>query len=89
MPVPTAAHGCEVFVVGVAAGWTFAFVAEEAEEVHEVAVPPSGSQFRSRDAFPALPPRLVAGDRLLRAAPGCSGSSAAVDVTTSGVSSPG
>jgi hypothetical protein len=45
------------------------FVADEAEEVHEVAVPPSGSQFRSRDAFPALLPRLIAGDRSLLSAP--------------------
>ncbi len=58
-----------VLVVGVAAGWTFAFVRDEAEEVHEIAVPPSGSQFRSRDAFPALLPRLLAGDRSLLAAP--------------------
>ncbi|WP_127128699.1 SAM-dependent chlorinase/fluorinase [Georgenia sp. SYP-B2076] len=57
-----------VLVVGVSAGATFAFVAEEAVEVYEVAVPPSGSQFRSRDAFPALLPGLVAGDRSLRAA---------------------
>jgi hypothetical protein len=52
-----------VLVVGVAAGSTFAFVAAEVDELHEVAVPPSGSQFRSRDAFPALLPRLLGGDR--------------------------
>lgn len=58
-----------VLVVGVAAGSTFAFVAEEVEDLHEVAVPASRSQFRSRDAFPALLPGLLAGDRSLLAAP--------------------
>ncbi|MFH5823377.1 hypothetical protein [Georgenia sp. AZ-5] len=55
-------------VVGVAAGCTFAFVAAEVEHLHEVAVPPTGSQFRSRDAFPELLPRLLAGDRSVLAA---------------------
>ena len=54
-----------VLVVGVAAGSTFAFLRDEVDEVHEVAVPPSGSQFRSRDAFPALLPGLLADDRSL------------------------
>ena len=58
-----------VLVVGVAAGDTFAFVSDEIEQVHEVAVPPSGSQFRSRDAFPALLPRLLGGDPAALAAP--------------------
>jgi len=58
-----------VLAVGVAAGSTFAFVAEEVDELHEVNVPPSGSQFRSRDAFPALLPGLLAGDRSLLGAP--------------------
>ncbi len=52
-----------VLVVGVAAGCTFSFLADAIEELHEVEVPPSGSQFRSRDAFPALLPALLAGDR--------------------------
>jgi len=56
-----------VLVVGVAAGSAFAFVADSVEEAYEVAVPPSGSQFRSRDAFPALLPGLLAGDRSLLA----------------------
>ncbi|MDP9496988.1 MAG: SAM-dependent chlorinase/fluorinase [Actinomycetota bacterium] len=56
-----------VLVVGVAAGSTFAFLRDEVDELHEVAVPPSGSQFRSRDAFPALLPGLLAGDPALRA----------------------
>jgi hypothetical protein len=48
--------------VGVAAGATFAFLRDEVDELHEVDVPQTSSQFRSRDAFPALLPRLVAGD---------------------------
>lgn len=44
------------FVAGVGAGSTFAFVAEEVVQLHEVAVPSSGSQFRSRDAFPLCCP---------------------------------
>ncbi len=51
-----------VRVVGVAAGSTFAFLRDEVDELHEVDVPPTSSQFRSRDAFPALLPRLVSGD---------------------------
>jgi hypothetical protein len=51
-----------VHVVGVAAGSTFAFVRDEVEQLHEVDVPPTSSQFRSRDAFPALLPRLLGGD---------------------------
>ena len=51
-----------VLVVGVAAGSTFAFVRDEVDELHEVVVPPTSSQFRSRDAFPALLPRLLDGD---------------------------
>ncbi len=56
-----------VLVVGVAAGATFAFVADAVDELFEVAVPATGSQFRSRDAFPALLPGLLAGDRALLA----------------------
>jgi hypothetical protein len=68
-PLVSARLAGGVLVVGVAAGSTFAFVAEEAEEMHEVAVPPSGSQFRSRDAFPALLPALIADDRSVLASP--------------------
>lgn len=56
-----------VLVVGVAAGSTFAFLRDEVDELHEVDVPATSSQFRSRDAFPALLPRLLAGDRSLLA----------------------
>lgn len=53
-----------VVVVGVHAGYAFAFLRDlgEALPLREVAVPETGSQFRSRDAFPALLPRLLAGD---------------------------
>ncbi|HEV2088211.1 MAG TPA: hypothetical protein VGR21_07850 [Cryptosporangiaceae bacterium] len=68
-PLVAARLGNGVLVVGVAAGATFAFLTEEIEEVYEVAVPPTGSQFRSRDAFPALLPGLLADDRALLAAP--------------------
>jgi hypothetical protein len=51
-----------VRVVGVAAGSTFAFVRDEVEELVEVDQPATGSQFRSRDAFPALLSALHAGD---------------------------
>jgi hypothetical protein len=54
-----------VLVVGVAAGSTFAFVRDEVEQAHLVDVPSSGSQFRSRDAFPPLLRRLLAGDTAL------------------------
>ena len=53
-----------VLVVGVAAGSTFAFVRDEVDALHEVEVPSTSSQFRSRDAFPALLPRLLEGASL-------------------------
>ena len=51
-----------VLVVGPNALHTFSFVAPHAETLHEVTVPATGSQFRSRDAFPPLVARLAAGD---------------------------
>ena len=54
-----------VLVVGVDAGHVFSFLGEEVEELHEVEVPDTGSQFRSRDAFPPLLPRLLADDPAL------------------------
>lgn len=65
-PLVAARLASGVHVVGVAAGSTFAFVREEVEDLFEVEVPETGSQFRSRDAFPALLPRLVAGDESVR-----------------------
>ncbi len=54
-----------VLVVGVCAGYTFSYLRESVDdwELFEVLVPETGSQFRSRDAFPPLVPRLVARDR--------------------------
>ena len=49
-------------VVGAASTYTFSFLKDEAKSLHEVEVPPTGSQFRSRDAFPGLLPALLAGD---------------------------
>lgn len=58
-----------VLVVGPNALHTFSFVAPHAESLHTVQVPATGSQFRSRDAFPPLVARLAAGDDdVLRAA---------------------
>jgi S-adenosyl-l-methionine hydroxide adenosyltransferase len=59
-----------VLVVGVDAGWTFSFLREsvDAFECYEVRVPDTGSQFRSRDAFPPLLPRLLARDETVLAA---------------------
>ncbi|SHM73071.1 SAM-dependent chlorinase/fluorinase [Cryptosporangium aurantiacum] len=51
-----------VRVVAVDAGHTFLFLRDEAVSLTELVIPESGSQFRSRDAFPALLPRVLAGD---------------------------
>lgn len=52
----------DVHVVGVNAGETFSFLRAEAEELREVNVPAEGSQFRSRDFFPAATARIVRGE---------------------------
>ena len=57
----------EVVVVAVDAGHALSFVRDEVEELHDVALPETGSQFRSRDAFPALLPRLLAGEKAMLA----------------------
>lgn len=49
-------------VVGVDAGYTFSFLRQELDDLIAVAIPDSGSQFRSRDVFPPLLPRLLARD---------------------------
>ncbi|GAA0267843.1 hypothetical protein [Cryptosporangium japonicum] len=49
-------------VVGVDAGHVFSFLRDEADELAEIVIPPTGSQFRSRDAFPPLLPRILRGD---------------------------
>ena len=50
-----------VVVVGVNSGHSFSFLGDEAA-VREVAVPESGSQFRSRDLFPPVVAGLARGD---------------------------
>lgn len=52
-----------VVVVGVNSQHSFSFLRDEAEELREVAVSASGSQFRSRDLFPAAVAELAGGDR--------------------------
>ncbi len=52
-----------VLVVGANSTYAFSFVRDEAVELHEVVVPESSSQFRSRDVFPTLIAELAAGNR--------------------------
>src|ERR671939_1587413 len=54
--------GSGVLVVGVAAGASLSFLAAEGVPLHAVNVPDSGSQFRSRDVFPAAVAGLVSGE---------------------------
>src|SRR5689334_23446453 len=55
-----------VLVVGVAAGASMSFLADEGVPLHAVDVPDAGSQFRSRDVFPGAVAALARGDgRLL------------------------
>ena len=51
-----------VLVVGVAAGASLSFLADEGVPVRAVNVPDAGSQFRSRDVFPAAVAALARGD---------------------------
>ena len=50
-----------VRVIGVNAGYTFAFVREAAAELRWAAVPAAGSQFRSRDLFPQAAAAIALG----------------------------
>jgi hypothetical protein len=50
-----------VLVVGVAAGASLSFLADEGVPLHAVRVPDAGSQFRSRDVFPAAVAALARG----------------------------
>jgi S-adenosylmethionine hydrolase len=50
-----------VRVIGVNAGYTFAFVREAAEELRWAAAPAAGSQFRSRDLFPQAAAAIALG----------------------------
>ena len=58
-----------VLIVGAGSRYAFSFLRDEVDELFEVAIPDSGSQFRSRDAFPALLPGLLAKDPALIAKP--------------------
>ncbi|GAA3902078.1 SAM hydrolase/SAM-dependent halogenase family protein [Actinoplanes auranticolor] len=51
-----------VLVVGVDSGASLSFLADEGVPLHAVKVPDAGSQFRSRDVFPAAVAGLVRGD---------------------------
>jgi S-adenosylmethionine hydrolase len=51
-----------VLVVGADSGASLSFVAGEGVPLHAVQVPDAGSQFRSRDVFPAAVAGLVRGD---------------------------
>ena len=50
-----------VRVIGVNAGYAFAFVRDVAEELRWAAVPAEGSQFRSRDLFPQAAAAIALG----------------------------
>lgn len=52
-----------VLVVGPGSRHVLSFVREELESLHRVEVPPSTSQFRSRDAFPSVVAELARGGR--------------------------
>ncbi len=52
-----------VLVVGPGSRGVLSFLRDEIAELHEVEVPPSTSQFRSRDAFPPVVAELVRGGR--------------------------
>jgi len=54
-----------VLVVGVAAGASLSFVAQESVPLRTVQVTDAGSQFRSRDVFPGALAALAAGDDAL------------------------
>jgi hypothetical protein len=56
-----------VLVVAVASGASLSFLAAEGVEVRGVRVPDAGSQFRSRDVFPAAVAALVRGEDVLGA----------------------
>jgi hypothetical protein len=51
-----------VLVVDAGSRYAFSFLRDEVDELYEVVIPNSGSQFRSRDDFPSLLPKLLAKD---------------------------
>ena len=52
----------DVLVVGAGSRYAFSFLRDEVDQLYEVVIPDTGSQFRSRDAFPSLLPRLLERD---------------------------
>lgn len=66
-PLAAARLGSGVLVVGVAAGASLSFLAAEGVPIRAVKVADAGSQFRSRDVFPAAVAALARGDDLLGA----------------------
>ncbi len=58
-----------VQVVGVHAGYAFSFLQEAGAILHDIDVPSKGSQFRSRDLFPAATASALAGAGLLGRVP--------------------
>lgn len=64
-PLAAARLDSGVLVVGVASGASLSFLAAEGVPVRAVKVPDAGSQFRSRDVFPAAVAALARGDDML------------------------
>jgi S-adenosyl-l-methionine hydroxide adenosyltransferase len=64
-PLAAARLGSGVLVVGVASGSSLSFLAAEGVPVRAVKVADAGSQFRSRDVFPAAVAALARGEDLL------------------------
>ncbi|MEU8813008.1 hypothetical protein [Actinoplanes sp. NPDC048796] len=64
-PLAAAQLDSGVLVVGVASGASLSFLAAEGVPVRAVEVPDAGSQFRSRDVFPAAVAALSRGEDLL------------------------
>ena len=64
-PLAAARLGSGVLVVGVASGFSLSFLAAAGIEVRAVTVSDAGSQFRSRDVFPAAVAALARGEDVL------------------------
>lgn len=64
-PLAAARLDSGVLVAGVAAGASLSFLAAEGVTLRAVKAPDAGSQFRSRDVFPAAVAALARGDDLL------------------------
>lgn len=66
-PLATARLDSGVLVVGVASGYSMSFLAASGVPVRAVEVADAGSQFRSRDVFPAAVAALARGDEVIGA----------------------